>query len=160
MDSVLKSVLQGMDLGNRLYKGALEGLGREELNRRAGPDSSPLIWLAGHLVLGRCGMLGLAGVSGEAPWQELFKRSSKILAPEEYPDVRDVVGAWEKIGQRVAVQLPKLGEDELEAQSPRRFPVADRSVRAGLAFLLWHETYHIGQMGYLRKWLGYDSLVG
>ena len=160
MDPVIRSVLQGMELSNRLYEGALKGLGLEELHRRAGPDSSSLIWLAGHLVQGRYGMSNLAGLSDEAPWQELFKRYSKIGRPDEYPDLQELIHAWDEIGRRVAERLPEMSEDELNARSPRRFPVADRSVRAGLAFLLWHETYHIGQMGYLRKWLGYDSLVG
>ena len=105
-------------------------------------------------------MSNLAGLSDEAPWQELFKRYSKIGRPEEYPDLQELIHAWDEIGRRVAERLPEMSEDELNARSPRRFSVADRSVREGLAFLLWHETYHIGQMGYLRKWLGYDSLVG
>jgi hypothetical protein len=35
-----------------------------------------------------------------------------------------------------------------------------KSVRGGLVFLAWHDSYHTGQMGYLRKWLGYEGLVG
>jgi hypothetical protein len=27
------------------------------------------------------------------------------------------------------------------------------------AFFAYHEAYHIGQMAYVRKWLGYPGLV-
>ena len=119
MDPVIRSVLQGMELSNRLYEGALKGLGLEELHRRAGPDSSSLIWLAGHLVQGRYGMSNLAGLSDEAPWQELFKRYSKIGRPEEYPDLQELINAWDEIGRRVAERLPEMSEDELNARSRR-----------------------------------------
>jgi len=29
-----------------------------------------------------------------------------------------------------------------------------------VAFLAFHETYHVGQVSYLRKWLGYGQSVG
>jgi len=160
MDSVIGSVLQGMSLNDQLYRSALDGLNREELNRRTGPESSPLIWLAGHLVSGRCGMAGLAGIKVEFAWQEFFKRYSKILEPSAYPEIGEIESAWSDTSSRLETRLGQLTDQELNAPSPRKFPVTDQTVRAGLAFLFWHESYHIGQIGFLKKWLGYDSLVG
>jgi uncharacterized damage-inducible protein DinB len=160
MDSAIESVLQGMDLNSQLYRGALEGLSREELSRRCGPESSPVIWIAGHLVSGRYGMAGLAGIKVVGPWQDLFKRYSRIVEPVAYPEVDEIERAWTEISSRLIGRLGQLTDVELDSPSPRKFPVADNTVRAGLAFLLWHESYHIGQMGFLRKWLGYESLVG
>jgi uncharacterized damage-inducible protein DinB len=37
--------------------------------------------------------------------------------------------------------------------------VDDGSVAAGLAFLLTHEGYHIGQMALLRKYLGHPAMA-
>jgi hypothetical protein len=149
-----------MDLNSRLYEGALLGLTKEQLNRRAGPDSSPVIWLAGHLITGRHGMAGLVGVESEAPWLDLFKRYSQIVEPDAYPEIEEMKKAFSEIGGLLVGRLEQLTEEELDAPSPREFPFADESVRGGLAFLAWHESYHIGQMGFLRKWLGYESLVG
>lgn len=160
MDPVVESVLQGMGLNDQLYRSALEGLSREELNRRSGPESSPLIWLAGHLVSGRSGMAALAGIKMESAWQDCFKRYSKILEPSAYPEIGEIKSAWSDTSSRVETRLGQLTDQELDAPSPRKFPVKDQTVRAGLAFLFWHESYHIGQLGFLRKWLGYDSLVG
>jgi hypothetical protein len=36
----------------------------------------------------------------------------------------------------------------------------DKTQRGAIVFLNYHETYHVGQMAYLRKWLGYSQLVG
>jgi hypothetical protein len=29
-----------------------------------------------------------------------------------------------------------------------------------VAFLAFHEAYHMGQLGYVRKWLGHSALAG
>ena len=159
MDPVMEGVMQGLELNSQLYKGALAGLSREQLNRRCGPDSSPVIWLAGHLVSGRYGMAELSGMDGGAPWQDLFKRHSKIVEPASYPEVAEIEEAWLGISERLTRRLRSLTNAKLDSPSPRTFPVVDKSVRGGLAFLVWHETYHVGQMGFVRKWLGFESLV-
>jgi len=160
MDSVIESVLQGMALNDQIYRSALDGLSREELNRRTGPESSPVIWIAGHLVSGRIGMASLAGIEAEFGWQDLFKRYSKILEPSAYPEIGAIESAWSDISSRLEARLGQLTDRELNAPNPRKFPITDKTVRAALVFLLWHESYHIGQIGFLKKWLGYDSLVG
>ena len=48
----------------------------------------------------------------------------------------------------------------MSAPAPRDFPVPDKTIRGAINFLAYHEAYHLGQMGYLRKWLGKDSLRG
>ena len=44
--------------------------------------------------------------------------------------------------------------------SPRPFPIPDKTMRGALAFIQFHETDHVGQLAYLRKWLGHSALVG
>ena len=105
-------------------------------------------------------MAALAGVELEVPWKDLFKRYSQIAKPDAYPAIDEIQRAFDKIGDPIVVRFGELTDQELRATCPREFPVADKSLRAGLAFLVWHESYHIGQMGFLRKWLGYESLVG
>ncbi len=51
-------------------------------------------------------------------------------------------------------RFPELPTAELGRESPQKFPVSDTSVLGGIAFLLTHEAFHIGQLAYLRKFLG------
>ncbi len=160
MDPVIATVLQHLEVSHSLYRKALSELSLEELHRRPGPDSSPLIWIAGHLASGRCGMLHLAGGTLEFPWPDLFSRGSRIVAPQLYPALEQVVAVWDEAGSGLRERLPRLTAEELAAPAPRKFPVADPSLRAALAFLTYHEAYHVGQLGYLRKILGREGLVG
>ena len=46
---------------------------------------------------------------------------------------------------------------QLLAPPPEGFPIEDQTIRGGISFLSWHESYHVGQIGVLRTELGYSS---
>jgi len=48
----------------------------------------------------------------------------------------------------------------LSAKVPQGRASLDGTVGGSLALLCFHETFHVGQMSYLRKWLGYGQAVG
>lgn len=161
MDPVVETMTAHLKIGEGLFLKAMEGLNLEELHRRAGPDSSSMIWVAGHLVASRWLMLKLLGSEPEMPdWGELFARGSRVRAPSECPDPEEIRSRWQDFSGLLTDALVRAPEELLSAESTRRFPVPDRSVRGGLAFLVWHEAYHVGQMGFIRKMLGHASLVG
>ena len=41
-----------------------------------------------------------------------------------------------------------------------KFPIKQPGVLGALAFLALHDSYHLGQLGYLRKVLGHPGVVG
>ena len=160
MDPVLDQIASHLKLGDYLLRAALEKLSYEELHRRGGPQSNSLLWIAGHLALSRCRMLKLAGGDVDFPWSDLFSRGSAIQDPAAYPDLNNILEAWESTSNLLLAALPRMTPELLFAKSPQSLPGDDKSVRGALSFLVYHEAYHIGQMGYLRKMLGYESLVG
>ena len=160
MDPVLDQIASHLKLGDFLLKAALEKLSHEELHRRGGPQSNSLIWIAGHLALSRSRMLKLAGGEADFAWTDLFSRGSAVQDPTVYPELDKILQSWEKTSGLLLTALPKMTPEQLFAKSPQSLPGDDKSVRGALSFLVYHEAYHIGQMGYLRKMLGYESLVG
>ncbi len=160
MDPVLSIVSNHLQVGDHLMKDAVSGLSLEELNRRGGPDSSSMLWIAGHLTLSRARMLKLAGRDFDFPWSDNFAKGAAIKEPSSYPAISEILSVWDEVSKRLQEQLSQVEPSLLYARSPHTFPVEDKSVRGALAFFVYHESYHIGQMGYLRKMLGYESLVG
>jgi hypothetical protein len=49
---------------------------------------------------------------------------------------------------------------ELSAPCPLPTPSLDKSVRGTVAFLAFHDGYHVGQISYALKILGRPGLVG
>lgn len=160
MDPVLDQIANHLKLGDYLLKSALDQLSDEELHRRGGPESNSLLWITGHLTLSRSRMVKLAGGDAEFAWTDLFSRGSAIQEPAAYPSLDRILEAWDKTSGLLLAALPKMTPEQLFSKSPQSVPGDDKSIRGALSFLVYHEAYHIGQMGYLRKMLGHESLVG
>jgi hypothetical protein len=40
-----------------------------------------------------------------------------------------------------------------------RVPSTDATLRGAIGYFSLHEAYHVGQMGYVRKWLGLSPII-
>jgi hypothetical protein len=47
----------------------------------------------------------------------------------------------------------------LVAPPPERVASPDGTLRGALALLAFHDGYHVGQLGFVRKWLGFSALL-
>jgi hypothetical protein len=142
-----------------LYEKAIAGLDRDTLVRRPGEGCNPLLWIAGHLASSRYGLAALLGVQRQNPLGKVFFRGVALGDLSALPDIGPIQEAWREASALVMSRLEELTESELSAPSPRPFPVSDGSIRGAITFLAYHEGYHVGQMSYLRRWLGLPGLV-
>ena len=146
-------------VGTGLFVKALNGLRRDELLTRPGPRSNPLLWIAGHLAQSRCRLLRLLGVPREVPWESLFATGSKIGEPSQYPAIEEIQAVWRDVTEQLMYRLEAIGDDELSRQPPTGIATSDGTLRGAIALFAFHEAYHVGQMGYVRKWLGHSALI-
>ena len=79
---------------------------------------------------------GLEGLSDDQAWQQLAETHQSMRAA-----------------------FAALTADALAAPAPVSFAGA-KTLAELLAFFAFHEGYHLGQVGYIRKQLGHSSLVG
>ena len=140
-----------------LFRKALGGLSQQQCLKRPG-QGNPMIWLAGHLLLSRCRMANYIGARCDRPWKDLFARQSRIVEPEKYPPIEEIRNRWEQVTDTVRSRLNELTAEELSAPG-KRLPIEMPDLLGGFTFLVWHESYHVGQMGYVRKWLTSQSLI-
>jgi uncharacterized damage-inducible protein DinB len=96
----------------------------------------------------------------ENQWAKIFGRGATVDSNVSYPEVSDIVSLWDKVTEKLMSRLEVLEDDELAKPVSFPVPTGDKTRRGAIVFLNYHETYHIGQMAYLRKWLGYSSLIG
>ena len=160
MDSTISSVSLLFHTNDQLFHRALEGIKPDDLLRRPHDGSNPLIWIAGHAATSRSSLTKIVGESVDDPWSELFKRGASIDANVSYPEIQEIISLWDAVTEKLMHRLQGLTDDELAQAPPFPVPTGDNTRRGAIVFLNYHETYHIGQMAYLRKWLGYSQLVG
>jgi hypothetical protein len=146
--------------GDELFRRALTGLTREQGLARLDGHTNPLLWIAAHLTTTRYGFAQLIGLDRERPWGKNFTRGSAVGDLSAIPDAAEIRAAWDALCPPLATRLSEITDAELDAPAPRNFPTADKSVLGGMAFLAYHEAYHIGQISLIRKSLGLGGLVG
>ena len=160
MDSQIESSAHQYGVSTSLFEMALDGLSEKELLQSVGDDSNPMIWIVGHLTSSRSSLLNLLGHEHKVPWGGLFARGATVDDPGQYPPMAEMLAIWKETTAALTARFEALTDEELSAESPRNFPVPDKTIRGAISFMAYHEAYHVGQMAYLRKWLGKGSLVG
>jgi len=161
MDGLISPSVQQYAISNLLFADALKDLSDEELLKSPGRRSNSMLWNAGHITTSRCLLLNMLGEQMEIPWPELFGRGAKrVDDPRELPALDEILSIWRDVTDRLMRTFEEPSEAKLEEKTPINFPVADKTIRGGISFLAYHEACHIGQLAYLRKWLGKGQLVG
>lgn len=158
MESTLVPVAHQFRDTTQLYARALNGVGYDALLTRPGIRSNPLLWVAGHLVQQRTRLLGALGPERQTPWDDLFGTGSMIGDFRRYPSVGELDAVWRSATEELMRRLETVTPAILGTPSPQWLRTQDGTVLGALAFAAMHEAYHIGQMGFLRKWLGLDPI--
>jgi uncharacterized damage-inducible protein DinB len=124
--------------------------------------SNHLMWVAGHILNIRSGViLRLLGNEPAGYWGDLFARGGKLVERSKYPAPQEIRDAWTKVSADLATAFSNVSEKTLAQPAPHsNAPNFDGTVGGLIAFFALHEAYHVGQLAYLRKFLGYSQLVG
>jgi uncharacterized damage-inducible protein DinB len=138
------------------------GLTDEEWLRRPGESSNHLLWITGHLIAVRGNLLRILGQhpAWSRPWLPLFARGAKLVDPSQYPSPEEIRLAWLDVSAALAAAFEQASPEALSAPPPDKLPSFDGTISGAISFLAYHETYHIGQAAYLRRWLGHDGVTG
>jgi uncharacterized damage-inducible protein DinB len=159
MDAAVAAVAQYFTLNDTLFERAITGLSDEELRRFPVGDANPMIWIAGHVAASRAMLAGMLDGEAAVAYPELFGQKSQPSAEAAYPPVAQIHQALKDAGARLRKRFENMTDADLLAPAPRRFPNGDPTLRGAIVFLAYHESYHIGQMAYVRKCLGYPGIV-
>lgn len=159
VDSRMQPVTGILELNAALFRRALEGVDQASGERRPNDHTNSLAFIACHALDARFNLMKLAGHERTNPWQTLFDEATDISTMKEYPPLYEVLAEWDELHEATLACLAEMTTAELDAESPARFPTEDRSILGGIAFLAFHEAYHVGQMGLVRKYFGFDPVV-
>lgn len=144
---------------SRVVTAAAGDLSNKDATRRwkHGAGSS-ISYLIGHLCSSRYGLLKLLGVAHANPFAASFGAGVGSKDGGEYPTIAELTSRWRDLAGRLHTALTSLTQSQLAVESPTAYPIPDKTVRGAIAFICWHESYHVGQMGILRTEMGYPSI--
>jgi uncharacterized damage-inducible protein DinB len=127
------------------------------------PGGNCLNWVVGHLDHINELMLGLLGqpaVLGEAALARYQRGSAELHDPGEALPLEKLLSVWDEQWTRIDKGLTALTPERFDALagfSPRN--KADETVGTLLTALLFHQAYHTGQTGVLRRLAGKEGAI-
>jgi len=152
-------------LHNRLFNNVLEGVEDRQGKERLSDQVNHLQWIAGHLTNSRYNFAPMLGLTATFPYKELYTDASKpppnnraIDESIQYPSLSETLDYWNNFSAAFVEGVSKLSEEQLAKELPFGTPIGDKTLLGLLGFLVSHESYHVGQMSIIRKYLGLDAM--
>jgi hypothetical protein len=139
------------------------GITHEESLFQPQPAGNCLNWMIGHLMTAYEGTLPLLGqqpVLGKDAVSRYARRGPPLTDPAEAMDFGRLMRAWAEASDRIDAGLAALDPDQLDQPSPFS-PTGnpDETYRSLLATVSFHQAYHAGQAGVLRRLIGKEGAV-
>jgi len=147
----------------RVVAANLNGLTHAESLARPEPGGNRVNWVLGHLLWTYNSLLPLLGqepVMEKAALQRYARGAPPLQDPAEAVDFGRLLGAWRQAIERVDAGLAGLDPDTLDRPAPAS-PTGnpDETIRTLVTTVMFHQAYHAGQTGVLRRVAGKEGAI-
>jgi len=146
------------NLNTRLFLNALDGVTEEQAKERISDHNNPLNWLAVHTVWARYNIAALLGKQVENPYKGLFEGFKPFDPNYKYATLAEAKAEWQKASDLLKEALATVTDEHLAADAPFKNPTTDHSIGGAIAFLAQHESYDVGQVAFLKKYLTTEAM--
>jgi uncharacterized damage-inducible protein DinB len=155
---VIHAAFPQLDATTQLFIRSLNGVREDQALMRPGPSSNPMLWVAGHLVQARTQLLRAFGPPRQLPWENLFATGALVQEATSYPSIGEVEAVWRSASAELLRRLESAPTPHYDEPAPDWLVTRDGTLAGAINYAVYHEAYHIGQLGFIRKWLGYDAV--
>lgn len=141
----------------------VEGLTQEESLIQPNPGGNCLNWVVGHLVAiydQALPLLGQKPVREDGSLKRYDRGTPPLENPAEALELSELMSIWKEATDRVQAGLATLSPEDLDRpapHSPSNNP--DETVRSLLSTIFFHQAYHAGQTGILRRIAGKEGAI-
>lgn len=157
MDARITPLLATFRLNTRLLLNCFDEVDDETARTRPSEHTNSIAFIALHMHGARHYLAEYLGRGEPNPFEQIIASAKSIEDITVYPSLAEQRTAWLEITATLERCFGELTAQRLDQPSPEDapdFPVDDGTVVGGIAFLLMHEAYHIGQLALLRKLFG------
>ena len=148
-----------LELNTDLLLNCLDDLSDEEARRQLAGGGNTVAFLAAHLTDTRHFLAQRLGRPLANPLSRYLAEASSIDDIVEWPSLADQRKWWVDVSRHVCTVVAARTGEGLRRQNVHRFPMEDSTELGLIAFLVQHDSYHIGQLGYLRRQLGRPAMA-
>jgi uncharacterized damage-inducible protein DinB len=158
-----KTIAYQLGLCSYVLEKNLGGVTHQESLINPQPGGSCLNWIVGHLTRSRNSALRLLGEKPLYPAEELdaYDDNGGIpFRPEQAMQFEELKRRFKALQEPLVNGLHRLSPDMMDRPAPFS-PTGNPQETIGslLAAIAFHEAYHVGQSGILRRVIGREGVV-
>jgi len=117
-----------------------------------------MAFITAHLVDARFYLCATLGSSEKSPLSGILDDAGSIEDVLDLPPIDEISRLWIASESHVLGEFENATAELLGTPSGNAFPTEDHTTLGVATFLVHHEAYHLGQLGLLRKGLGYGPM--
>lgn len=148
------------NLNTNLVNKTLKDLADDVAHKRVNETGSSLHWIIGHIANSRHYVGGLFNAGTQFENSDLFNGGTPLKDPSDYPPIEEIKQIFESVTDKFIKRLAELTDEDINKKLENKLPVKDETMLAAISFFSLHESYHVGQLSYIRRQLGMDGLTG
>jgi hypothetical protein len=142
----------------------VDGMSQEESVIQPQPEGNCLNWVMGHLLCVYDNVLpalGQAAVRAGGGFKRYERGSCALKGSEGAMAMTELMTAWDEAEKRIEAGLAGLTEARLDEPAPFS-PSGNpkETMRTLLTTIFFHQSYHAGQLGMLRRMAGKAGALG
>ena len=159
MDERVEPLAAIFDLNTDLLTNCVLNLSDSQANERLPGGGNSIAFLVAHLADARHFLAEMLDAPLPNPIGAVLADVQTIEDVKAMPPLTELLDAWRRISTHLSLALRRATATQLDAASKHDFPIAGNTVRDAVAFLAQHDSYHLGQISFVRRQLGLPAMV-
>ncbi len=145
---------------SQAFLNVLDGISEQNALKRVDGNTNHVVWMAGNFVNTRYSLGWVLGIREEDPYSALFFQAKALDESFRYPTLQQLKESFHKISPLVYQKLLEATDAQLEKKFPIGMDVLffEENVLNFAGMSIGREDYLCGQMGLMRKILGYQGM--
>ncbi len=152
-----------MKITDQIVRRNLEGISQNESLVQPIPAGNCINWIFGHMVWVCDEVLPLLkqqSVVGVEALQRYARGAAPLEKPTEAIDLRELTRIWDQAMLRMDAGFASLTAEDLDAVSPiSPNNNSSETIRSFFGLVAFHQAYHAGQLGVLRRIVGKPGAI-
>lgn len=156
----LEIVIPAYRMHTQTFDNALHAINEADAGKRIENRTNHIVWMTGNLVNCRYWLADVLGIDEKDPNEDFFKDAKALDEKLKYPSLESLKKEWHRISKIVFQKIINMTPAEL--QQPYSFGMNVSFVEENklnmVGMCIDRESYLFGQIGLMRRILGYPGM--
>lgn len=152
------TLLHSLGTSNVVVNRNLEDINHRDSLVHPQPEGRTFNWILGHMVRTRNEILELMGKKPLYPKSKFDVYTPKGFSEAKALDIEELKNAFNALQGELEEGIKSLPKEKLNEPATLR-PDRQDTVGSILATIFWHEAYHAGQLGTMRRVIGKEGKI-